>query len=744
LDLGIIKEREFRRKVFIAEGSNIQFTSATHLAGPGNYDILFEADNRNQNFCPAAVSVPFRVNIPGDALFLVERQPNSCSDNQGVMVIEALTDLDRIRVTRDNQVVFVVNAMQEGERIRLENLPAGIYTLRVGLGPCGKARTAILGMQDPNAQDLYQINTIQDEGCLSSPNPLGGFNIDFKAPFTGSYKLYNANGNLQLQAAINQLEQVNVSLPAGNYYFEVVDDANCSTPFPQMIRIDRKETVNFTLPTRIVVCEFLEWMPTTAQPLEFVISFPDQKEVRQIAGNTFKLDQSGIYTVTGIDPTGALCPLVRLFEVEVVPAIQFEPEILQWDCFGNRRYRAKITGADPSLLDIKWYDEKGEVVGTTMEWIPNSFGWFTLEVKPRNSEICPVSQIPFYVEDNSRAQNAYISGDPLCLGSTVLTLEANLSPADQILWMYHDSIQGVQIMEDKRGNQTVVVDRAGRYEVVILDENGCELGRSSFELEEGARIEDLETPEELSICGYTYWTPESKENLRYLLIYPDGEEIEQGRGERFLLDQRGEYVLKAWGVQEAFCPFEKRFELEVVDLFEYSVDILEENCEGRNTYFAVVEGAIGINLNYLWFDQNGQMVFEGNFFQPAIDGVYSLEVRPEDTGSCPIERKEFFVVNECKAEVIFPNAMIPLDPDRIFKVFGNAFVSKVEVWIYNKWGNLVYQSVCQQDNGFAGCDWDGTVWGKSVIGGVYHVKVNYYRSFDGIFYQKHQQLVVIE
>jgi len=734
----------FSETTYLGDGTKIQFTSSGNLLGPGNYEIIFIADNRNQDYCPAEVSVPFKVNVPGDALFFVETPAASCGENAGVLTINALTDLDRIRVTRDNQVVFVANSMTEGQQIRIENLPAGIYTLRVGLGPCGKARTTILPVAAAASPSFYQLERISHEGCPNDESPLGAFHLKFDKPFTGIYKVLNANGNLFQQARIEQQETLDIPLPAGVYYLEVLDELNCSSPFPSVLRIERREAVNFNLPARFVICEQLEWIPNNDQSLDFVLIFPDQKELRKQAGQSFSLDQAGVYTLIGIDPEGVLCPSSKTFEVEIIPSIQFEPSLIQWDCFGNRKYEAKITGIQPQLVDIAWYNSLGVVLSRDSQWISEGFGWFTLEVKPKNSEVCPVNQVQFYLEDNSRAKNAVITGDAICSGSSKLSLEANLEVTDDLIWRFHHPVQGIQIKGEFRGKKEIEIQQPGYYEVIVLDEKGCELGRSSITVQEGQLIDNLQLPDQKVICGYEYWTPNSDLDLQYELTYPDGEKVEKRKGDRFLLDQTGVYFLKAWGDQHAICPYEGSFEIEVLELFTYRVEVLEETCDGKNTYMGVVDGANGVNFDFFWYDHLDQLMHEGVVFQPKVEGKYFLEVRPQGTISCPIDRESFEVVDGCIPQVTFPNAMIPGDLDRKFVVFGNAFVEEMEVWIYNKWGNLVFSSICQKENSFVSCTWDGTLFGEKIIGGVYHVKVNYYSDQKKIFNQKYQQLVVID
>ena len=69
---------------------------------------------------------------------------------------------------------------------------------------------------------------------------------------------------------------------------------------------------------------------------------------------------------------------------------------------------------------------------------------------------------------------------------------------------------------------------------------------------------------------------------------------------------------------------------------------------------------------------------------------------------------------------------VPSDPNRLFLVYTNDFVDELEVFIFNRWGELIFYCERTNINGEVGiCGWDGIVDGQTVPSGVYPVVVKY-------------------
>ncbi len=130
----------------------------------------------------------------------------------------------------------------------------------------------------------------------------------------------------------------------------------------------------------------------------------------------------------------------------------------------------------------------------------------------------------------------------------------------------------------------------------------------------------------------------------------------------------------------------------------------------------------GIYDNYSWI-LNGEEVSQDAIFTPTLPGTYELVV--SDNLGC--EYRATFVVNEdCKLRVSYPNGVVLGDPSRNFILYANEFIDEVEVFIFNRWGELIF--FCEHENlepKQPFCPWDGIVNGKTVPNGTYAVMVKF-------------------
>lgn len=73
------------------------------------------------------------------------------------------------------------------------------------------------------------------------------------------------------------------------------------------------------------------------------------------------------------------------------------------------------------------------------------------------------------------------------------------------------------------------------------------------------------------------------------------------------------------------------------------------------------------------------------------------------------------VVESCDPVIVAPTALIPTGtaPNNTFSIVPNEFVNNFEIFIYSRWGELIYQSNSLEFK------WDGTTGGEPVPGGTY-------------------------
>lgn len=126
--------------------------------------------------------------------------------------------------------------------------------------------------------------------------------------------------------------------------------------------------------------------------------------------------------------------------------------------------------------------------------------------------------------------------------------------------------------------------------------------------------------------------------------------------------------------------------------------------------------------NYSWL-LNGEEVSQDAIFTPTEPGVYELIVS-DNVGCEYIETFEVF--EDCDLKVSFPNGVILNDPSRNFILYANEYIDEAEVFIFNRWGELIFH--CEHENlepAQPFCPWDGRSNGNLVPIGTYAVVVKF-------------------
>ncbi|MBN7811589.1 gliding motility-associated C-terminal domain-containing protein [Algoriphagus sp. H41] len=145
--------------------------------------------------------------------------------------------------------------------------------------------------------------------------------------------------------------------------------------------------------------------------------------------------------------------------------------------------------------------------------------------------------------------------------------------------------------------------------------------------------------------------------------------------------------------------------------------------------------------NYSWL-LDGQEVSQDAIFTPTLPGTYELRV--SDNLGC--EYVASFVVQEdCRLLITYPNGVVLGDPSRNFILYANDFIDDVEVFIFNRWGELIFY--CEHENlepRQPFCPWDGIVNGKFVPNGTYAVVVKFSSRAQNITIKETRAITIIQ
>ncbi|MCS4436550.1 gliding motility-associated C-terminal domain-containing protein [Aquiflexum gelatinilyticum] len=639
-------------KVFLGNGNKWQIVGGRDLQGPGLYKIIFEVDNSASEYCKTEDFVNFTVNQHSNFNISFEKGSENCGSNDGILEIVALTDLDILRVRRDGIVFATFRNLTEGEVIKIPGLSPGLYAASGALNGCSRSKGAILPLTNPPSNLEYTVKEVVGETCDISGKIDGQIYIKMlEANFSGTYRLLTTTGGVVKKGDLIDVEEFSILAPAGNYFVEISEATGCVNPKTERIVIGSKPQVSYSIPDRLNVCGYFDLTPTTNQNLSFTLTYPDNSKVTKTKDEAFRIDQSGEYILLGFesDSQGGLCPKETTLFVTVSNPIEYQPELISRDCFGNKQYVANLFGADPSRFNITWFNEKNEIVGTEEFLFPTSFGEFKLEVQPKNSEACPTPPKSFIIDREILEVELSLQSTALCPGGiSEITLSTDQESVETISWLYIDLLGNLSVLEQFENETRISVSSPGNYEAVVFNDLSCEIGRALVSIKESENLAFFEVPEQLVVCETFELIPITDLDLKFTVINPDGTSNTFGKGENFLISENGEYSITGESADSniALCTVTKKIQVVKNASVDFEPEIFEQNCEGKLVYSANLFGKPTAEVDIFWYNEVGELVGTEEFLSPQSFGIFELEVRPKGSFACPEPNKKEFEISK--------------------------------------------------------------------------------------------------
>lgn len=633
----------------LGEGSRVDFLSNS-LGGPGSYQISFEVDNSEKRYCKLSEAVTLNVYQTGDVAMRLEKPADSCDATNGELVLEALTDLTLLRLRRDNTDIARFENVAKGETFKITGLAPGLYRATGSFGSCGRTRVLVVPLLNPPAAMKFQVTEVVDETCNETGKQEGRIKIRMDEPgYQGTYRLLSTTGTVIRSAQLENVQEFDIKVPAGIYFLEIANLGGCVFPAPERITVGTKGQVSFSVPDRFTICSYFDFTPSTSQNLFFRLTYPDSRVITKQKGEAFRLDQEGEYHILGLDVNteDGLCPRELKFFVRLTNPIDYEPELVSTDCFGNKQYKVNLFGADPSKVNIRWFNEKNVVVGTEQFLFPTSYGEFRLDVQPKDSEICPLPPKTFVIEREVLQVDAELTVGLLCPGSqTSLGLKTDFDIVKNIVWLYIAEDGSVESLEYNLDMADITVSKPGTYEAVLFNALGCEVGRKFLTVTVSQDIAEFEIPEAVIVCDFYDLVPNTDLPLRFEITGPDGQAFSIQSGEPLRLEKIGTYVILAESADpdRPLCPLSKEISVSRVEAQAFELIIVEQNCDGQVTYGANLFGQDPFSFDFYWYDEAGLLVGNEEILVPASFGVFGLEVRPKGSLPCPLPNRVEFEV----------------------------------------------------------------------------------------------------
>jgi large repetitive protein len=133
----------------------------------------------------------------------------------------------------------------------------------------------------------------------------------------------------------------------------------------------------------------------------------------------------------------------------------------------------------------------------------------------------------------------------------------------------------------------------------------------------------------------------------------------------------------------------------------------------------------GFFTAYNWFKNQVTLSYTLRVLNADSEGLYEVDIT--NSFGC-IARDQTEVVNSCVPKIVAPTAFRPtssVPTNKDFFVYSYFITDNFQIFIYNRWGELVFQS---NDRNFK---WNGTYnnVGQPLPGGTYAYVVKYYSSF---------------
>ncbi len=636
-------------EVFMRSSRQINLEPTFFLDGPGEYEIIFRIDNEETPECSLEDRVSLTFNTRPEFTVIQGVPSSGCQIPDGTVIIEAITKLDQVTLEGSNETS---GPLAPGETFEFTDLKSGTYTGIGTLGNCTFRLATVVALDDPPSEIDFEVTEIMPEMCTETGKVDGSFTIELiNGPIEGGYRVLNERGSTVRNGNFDDRTSYPIDIFGGTYYVEVFDLDSCSLPASQEVIIDGLDLVQFFVQPNIGVCQSFDYIPATPQNILFTLTRPDGTSEQRIAGEPFTLDQEGEYELLGeIEDQDKICPRLETFSVTLFDPIDFEPVLVEEDCFGNRIYQAVLQETDPSDAIFTWFDAEDRIVSREEFFIPTSSGIYKLDVQPRGSRSCPTPPIEFEITDPVLSVDVSLESTQLCEigeGATITLSTTFPDEVTNIEWRRYDAQRSIQTLPQFDDQPEIVVEIPGIYEASVYSRNpstnkDCELGRQAIEIEINTNTVEFEIPPSLIICEQFNLTPETDQDLVFEVSKPDGSKIIIEAGDDVLIDLDGTWEFL--GINEnstTLCPELKTLEVQVNETPIFEAAFESNDCDGNQTYRAIVQNYPPDAVAYFWTDSTGTVLSTSETFSTSSSGEFGLEIQPLTGESCEDSRVIF-------------------------------------------------------------------------------------------------------
>ncbi|MEQ9384183.1 MAG: PKD domain-containing protein [Imperialibacter sp.] len=640
----------------------------------------------------------------------------------------------------------IICAGEELDPLDAQN-PGATYTWAIngaGTGNTGRFQdidTSVAGDFE-YAVSIFDVNGCQTTNritytILEAPQPTvtpfnasgcsvadGALKIDVPGSFSYSYTISSNNGTniIQNRPIDGPFTDSIPNLPAGSYRVTVSNTVNgCTTTLGAVGINSNNPSFTITSAEPNNGCDDGNITITASAPGNYSYRVIDFSTGIDATTGSFTASTStvtgnipfGTYTIEMTNTADGCLQTRQNVVVEQAPTAEFNFDPIQTDCGTSGTISVRpVTGN----VKYTWTDPNGAILTDTTSSVSISqSGVYT--VTSSGTGLCPqTEQIQFFLSEDPEGSIA-VSGDP-CNGELTLTaaLTSGENPNDYIFGWSNGA-----------SSASTVVNRSGSYAVTIRNRNsGCFVTvDTTVQVENVLEVTLIQEPD----CdNETQVILTAQSNIPAQVTFewtgPDGTilpettaSISTGLG--------GFYQVTVRGIDNS-CEASADLNVSVVPIFdsEISLPATLTFCSEDPANGTVVLDP-GIFNTYEWRKLPSlDIISVLPTYAASEPGTY--EVTFSNGSICRTAR--VVVTDDCRPRIFAPNAFSPdgrgLPQNEAFYVFPNPYVTDFTIFIYNRWGVLVYQSNSIDFR------WNGYFNGSPLPVGTYAYVMRYKSNLD--------------
>ncbi|MBA2412404.1 MAG: gliding motility-associated C-terminal domain-containing protein [Burkholderiaceae bacterium] len=384
---------------------------------------------------------------------------------------------------------------------------------------------------------------------------------------------------------------------------------------------------------------------------------------------TYTPTQSGNYSVTV--NTGAQCQGIGTINVTVIQ--QLSVTVVDISICSDQPY--PVLDAGVTGVNYEW-NLNGNVVGTGQTYQPSAPGSYTVTVSIGNcsaNDIFTVATVPVPVVTLSNAT--------VCGGGNFPVLDAQ-NPGATYLWNTNEITQVI--------NPNI----AGTYTVTVTNGSlGLTCSATATATFTNAAPVVVTLGSDLANCeGATAQTIDAGNTGSTYVWSLNGTQVPGQTGQTINVTLPGTYSVMVTDANGCTGVDDVILTVNANPIINIGADL--SICPGEDLPVLV---ATNPNASTYTWTSGGNVVGNGPTYDPAAYGTYEVTI-VDNNGCVGLDQ---LVINEAPCEIEIPNVITPDNGDGLNDVF---FIKNLDtnpnsqVMIFNRWGNVVYESSNYQNN----------------------------------------------